>query len=257
MQVSASDAVGDDELDPELLTLLRRHGMMKYARAFADNDVEMDMIVELTDADLEKMGIASVGHRRRLLKAFRSHVEDTSRDIGTAGLDNGTGDKDGAAEADGSLVTRLTALEDLVRELCDRAPVPGPRGERGPRGEKGERGEQGEKGERGEKGEKGEGGPIDPSSEKGERGEKGETAEGNGGGSSDARVPMSNDGLRSAVRMWINDRAEATEEFGHISSWNTSQVTDMSELFKDLKDFNEDINGWNTSEVTNMQSMFY
>ena len=42
----------------------------------------------------------------------------------------------------------------------------------------------------------------------------------------------------------------------HISKWDTSAVTDMSSLFKDQKDFNDDISGWDTGAVTTMSRMF-
>jgi len=41
-----------------------------------------------------------------------------------------------------------------------------------------------------------------------------------------------------------------------ISEWDTSNVTDMSELFKNLENFNEDISKWNTENVTTMDNMF-
>ena len=44
--------------------------------------------------------------------------------------------------------------------------------------------------------------------------------------------------------------------YGPLSNWNTSGVTDMEELFKDMVDFNENIVLWNTSNVTNMKNMF-
>src|SRR5574344_876257 len=40
-----------------------------------------------------------------------------------------------------------------------------------------------------------------------------------------------------------------------ISKWNTSNVKDMSKMF-DGSDFNQDISKWNTSKVTNMRRMF-
>ncbi|MEL6228169.1 MAG: BspA family leucine-rich repeat surface protein, partial [Pseudomonadota bacterium] len=40
-------------------------------------------------------------------------------------------------------------------------------------------------------------------------------------------------------------------EFGHISTWNTGCVTDMSGLFSWQIGFNDDISGWDTSSVTN------
>ena len=41
-----------------------------------------------------------------------------------------------------------------------------------------------------------------------------------------------------------------------ISSWNTSNVTDMSYMFASAVMFNQDISNWNTSKVTDMSFMF-
>ena len=43
----------------------------------------------------------------------------------------------------------------------------------------------------------------------------------------------------------------------NISSWDTSNVTDMSSLFYYANNFNGDIGNWDTSKVTNMSKMFY
>ena len=61
--------------------------------------------------------------------------------------------------------------------------------------------------------------------------------------------------IRTAVRAWMEDRAAAEATYGHISTWETSEVTDMSELFADSS-FNEDISAWDTSGVTDMTRMF-
>ena len=37
--------------------------------------------------------------------------------------------------------------------------------------------------------------------------------------------------IRTAVRAWMEDRAAAEATYGHISTWGTSGVTDMSWLF--------------------------
>jgi len=42
----------------------------------------------------------------------------------------------------------------------------------------------------------------------------------------------------------------------HLNWINTCKITDMSELFKDMKSFNGDISEWDTSNVENMSSMF-
>ena len=50
--------------------------------------------------------------------------------------------------------------------------------------------------------------------------------------------------------------ARSPQTHGHISNWDTSQVTDMSKLFQNKRDFNDDISNWDTSNVTNMEGMF-
>lgn len=39
----------------------------QYAQAFAENNIDQDLVFELTEDDLERLGIASLGHRKRLL----------------------------------------------------------------------------------------------------------------------------------------------------------------------------------------------
>jgi hypothetical protein len=44
--------------------------MSEYALRFAENDIDFSILSELTDQDLEKIGVASLGHRRKILKAI-------------------------------------------------------------------------------------------------------------------------------------------------------------------------------------------
>ena len=44
--------------------------------------------------------------------------------------------------------------------------------------------------------------------------------------------------------------------FTGISSWDTSKVKDMSRMFQNAKYFNEDISSWDVSKVKDMSSMF-
>jgi class 3 adenylate cyclase len=49
---------------------LVRLGLSEYAQRFAENDIDFTILSDLTDQDLEKIGIASLGHRRKLLRAI-------------------------------------------------------------------------------------------------------------------------------------------------------------------------------------------
>ena len=64
---------------------------------------------------------------------------------------------------------------------------------------------------------------------------------------------LTNEELRDWVKRWCDDEREGLPP---ISTWNTSKVTDMSELFMNQKAFNDDISAWDTSSVTTMKKMF-
>ncbi|HTW51428.1 MAG TPA: adenylate/guanylate cyclase domain-containing protein, partial [Stellaceae bacterium] len=49
---------------------LRGLGLEQYAASFRDNDIDADILPELTAEDLAELGVASIGHRRRLLAAI-------------------------------------------------------------------------------------------------------------------------------------------------------------------------------------------
>ena len=80
---------------------------------------------------------------------------------------------------------------------------------------------------------------------------------------------------------WNIDKKKTTDEYGHISKWNTSNITsmkclfifntffndnismwithnvyDMSNMFAHADNFNQDISKWNTKSVVNMNGMF-
>ena len=63
--------------------------------------------------------------------------------------------------------------------------------------------------------------------------------------------------LRKAVKLWLGDESKAIIKYGHISLWNTSNVTNMSKMFYSAIKFNQDISRWDTSNVTNMSYMFH
>jgi class 3 adenylate cyclase/predicted ATPase len=45
-------------------------GLGEYTSRFVENDIDLSIVRELTDQDLEKIGVASLGHRRKLLRAI-------------------------------------------------------------------------------------------------------------------------------------------------------------------------------------------
>ena len=53
----------------DLRDWLRRNKFEQYADAFAANDIDLDILPELSEHDLEQLGV-SLGNRRRLLKAI-------------------------------------------------------------------------------------------------------------------------------------------------------------------------------------------
>src|SRR6266550_4127239 len=49
---------------------LRGLGLDQYEAVFRDNDVDGEVVRRLTAEDLRELGVASIGHRRRLLDAI-------------------------------------------------------------------------------------------------------------------------------------------------------------------------------------------
>jgi surface protein len=62
-------------------------------------------------------------------------------------------------------------------------------------------------------------------------------------------------GIRQAVDTYTTSATIA--KYGSIDTWNVSLVTDMSYLFYDLENFNEDLSLWDTGAVTNMELSTY
>src|SRR6266550_1220017 len=53
-------------------------GLGQYAQRFAENDIDPSVLRDLTDHDLEKIGV-SLGHRRRILRAIAALDEAGSK----------------------------------------------------------------------------------------------------------------------------------------------------------------------------------
>jgi surface protein len=55
----------------------------------------------------------------------------------------------------------------------------------------------------------------------------------------------------------LNTELEPKLDMGHVRAWNTSQKTDMQQLFREKHVFNDDIIRWDTSKVTTIEEMFH
>ena len=53
----------------DLAEWLGRHGLDQYAKTFAENNIDYSVLPDLTEDDLEKLGV-SLGHRKKLLRAI-------------------------------------------------------------------------------------------------------------------------------------------------------------------------------------------
>src|SRR5216684_7042796 len=56
----------------DLAEWLGRHGLGQYAQTFAKNNIEYSVLPDLTENDLKKLGVSSLGHRKKLLRAIEA-----------------------------------------------------------------------------------------------------------------------------------------------------------------------------------------
>ena len=60
-------------------------GLERYVPAFRDNEIDWEVLPKLTSEDLREIGVAAIGHRRKLLDAIaaRRHAAH-GRNVGGA-----------------------------------------------------------------------------------------------------------------------------------------------------------------------------
>ena len=71
-------------------------------------------------------------------------------------------------------------------------------------------------------------------------------------------LALYNETIRVAVKDYLaggETMNAIIKKYGKIEDWNTSEVTDMSELFFRAHDFNQDISKWDTSNVIDVEKM--
>src|SRR5258705_11947775 len=70
---------------------LRNLGFGRYERAFIENAIDGDVLAELTEDDLEKLGIP-LGDRKRLIKAIRAMLDPRALTTSGVGEDTESGE---------------------------------------------------------------------------------------------------------------------------------------------------------------------
>jgi len=66
---------------------------------------------------------------------------------------------------------------------------------------------------------------------------------------------ITHDNIHDAVRLWNEDKEKGFYTYGHISLWNTSEITSMDSLFK-YTTLDVNISRWDVSNVITMNNMF-
>jgi len=62
--------------------------------------------------------------------------------------------------------------------------------------------------------------------------------------------------LQDAIANYTKNNQNKRNNELAIGEWDVSEITDMKDLFKDNKDFNDDISKWQVGQVTDMTAMF-
>src|SRR5271155_1425704 len=70
----------------DLADWLRSLGLEKYEAAFRENEIDETVLPNLTAEDLKELGVASLGHRRKLLDAVAALRTDASGKAPSAGV---------------------------------------------------------------------------------------------------------------------------------------------------------------------------
>ena len=72
-----------EETAVDVASWLRNLGLERYEATFRENDVSAEELCHLTAEDLDGLGVAPIGHRRRLLVAIAKLNEQPTTDTVT------------------------------------------------------------------------------------------------------------------------------------------------------------------------------
>ena len=75
---SAPSVTEPEETAVDVASWLRNLGLERYEATFRENDVGAEDLCHLTAEDLKDIGVAAIGHRRRLLVAIAKLREDSA-----------------------------------------------------------------------------------------------------------------------------------------------------------------------------------
>ena len=76
-------------MSEDLCRWLAGIGLEQHAETFAANDIDLDLLPDLSDEDLKELGL-SLGHRRRLLRAISETLSEQSQPTPFAGAAAGS-----------------------------------------------------------------------------------------------------------------------------------------------------------------------
>src|SRR6266478_9724287 len=104
---------GSGEAVVDIAAWLQRLGLGQYEHAFRGNDIDAEVLPELTAEDLIGLGVISIGHRRKLLAAIAA-LRDIPADDNSA-----PATVSGPADTPCSSVSSSAERRQLTVMFCD------------------------------------------------------------------------------------------------------------------------------------------
>ena len=67
---------------------------------------------------------------------------------------------------------------------------------------------------------------------------------------------LTDNNIQARIQRWMKDPEGSAADYGHISDWDTSNITSMRFLFDSSHRFKEDLSRWQVSRVTDFTGIF-